>query len=110
MYTFCDKRCELNLAPMPLEDTCFFHHCLLRCYHIFQLTEGFDGIEPNGSLCQPCKGSHDETPSLDLRWSALPYPSMVLSRQIAPMNGTLYAISYFGYGARRRTICVPPKY
>jgi hypothetical protein len=35
---------------MPLEDTCFCHHCLLHCYHIFRLTEGFDGIEPNGSL------------------------------------------------------------
>ena len=50
MYAFCDKRCEPNLAPMPLEDTCFCHHCLLHCYHIFRLTEGFDGIEPNGSL------------------------------------------------------------
>jgi len=31
MYACCDKRCELHLAPMPLEDTCFFHHCLLHC-------------------------------------------------------------------------------
>ena len=35
---------------MSLEDTCFFHHCLLHCYHIFRLTEGFNGIEPNGPL------------------------------------------------------------
>jgi len=35
---------------MLLEDTCFCHHCLPHYYHIFRLTEGFDSIEPNGSL------------------------------------------------------------
>jgi hypothetical protein len=31
MYAFYDKRCELHLAPISLEDTCFFRHCLLHC-------------------------------------------------------------------------------
>ena len=69
-YAFCDKRCELNLAPMSLEDTCFFHHCLLHCYHIFQLTEGFNGIEPNGPLS-------------DADFAGLPLPKQVWDDEAA---------------------------
>src|SRR5262245_28902528 len=29
-YILCDKGCELHLAPRSLEDTRFFHHCLLH--------------------------------------------------------------------------------